>query len=65
LLRADISRFGRKQFFSEEKNQKTFAPDAIPNVSGMASTYVQAQEQKSFGSFLQKRTASLSFVFAN
>jgi hypothetical protein len=32
--------------------------DAIPNVSAMASTYMQAQEQKSFGSFLQKRTPS-------
>jgi hypothetical protein len=46
----------RKQFFSEEKNQKTFALDAIPNVSTMASTLPRAQEQKSFGSFLQKRT---------
>jgi hypothetical protein len=49
----------RKQFFSEEKNQKTFAFDAIPDVSDMARTFVQAQEPKSFGSFLQKRTLLL------
>jgi hypothetical protein len=46
----------RKQFFSEEKNQKTFALDAIPDLPAMVRTYVQAQGQKSFGSFLQKRT---------
>ena len=32
--------------------------DAIPNISVMASTFPQAHEQESFGSFLQKRTAS-------
>jgi hypothetical protein len=30
--------------------------DAIPNIAAMVSTFPQAQEQKSFGSFLQKRT---------
>jgi hypothetical protein len=48
----------QKQFFFEKKNQKTFAFDAIPVVSAMTSTLPQAQSQKSFGSFLQKRTAS-------
>jgi len=32
-----------KQFFSEEKNQKTFAVNAIPNVSALASILPQAQ----------------------
>jgi hypothetical protein len=43
---------GSKVFFSEEKKQKTFAHWA-PATSA-------TQEQKSFGSFLQKRT-SFSF----
>jgi hypothetical protein len=47
----------RKQFFSEEKNQKTFIFDAIPDLSAAASIFPQALEQWSFGSFLQKRTA--------
>jgi hypothetical protein len=42
----------KKQFFLEEKPQKTSALDAIPSVS----TVVQVHAQKSFGSFLQKRT---------
>jgi hypothetical protein len=46
----------RREFFSEEKNQKTFAFDAIPDLSGLARNDVQAQGKKSFGSFLQKRT---------
>jgi len=44
--------------FSEEKNQKTFALAAIPNLAASASTVGQAQSQKFFGSFFQKRTAS-------
>jgi hypothetical protein len=32
-----------KQFFSEEKNQKTFALGAIPDVSALAATVMQAQ----------------------
>jgi hypothetical protein len=35
--------WGRKQFFSEEKNQKTFALDAIPVLWAMTSTLLQAQ----------------------
>jgi hypothetical protein len=45
-------------FFSEEKNQETFAFDAIPFVFAVTSTLPQAQAWKSFGSFLQNRTAS-------
>jgi hypothetical protein len=52
-----------KQFFSEEKNQKTFVFNAIPNVPRMASIFPQAHEQKSFGSFLQKRTCFLKPLF--
>jgi sulfite reductase beta subunit-like hemoprotein len=50
---------GKKQFFSAEKNQKTFAFNAILQLTAMARTVVQAQGQKSFGSFLQKRTSFL------
>jgi hypothetical protein len=45
----------RKQFFFEKKNQKTFTY-FDPCRSGLAR---QAREQKFFGSFIQKRTASL------
>jgi hypothetical protein len=48
-----------RMFFSEEKNQKTFTVGAIPYLSAKARTFVQAQEQKSFGSLLQKRTSFL------
>ena len=48
-----------KQFFSEEKNQKTFALDAIPIELAMTSALPGAQSKKSFGFFLQKRTSSL------
>jgi hypothetical protein len=43
-------------FFSEEKNQKTFMSRALPNFPAMAWIFPQAPKQKSFGSFLQKRT---------
>jgi hypothetical protein len=43
----------RKQFFFEKKNQKTFICSGF-GVSGWA----QPNEQKFFGSFFQKRTAS-------
>jgi len=47
---------GRKQFFFEKKNQKTFVPGrTLPDRSATAT-------QKSFASFLQKRR--LAFVFA-
>jgi hypothetical protein len=46
----------RKPFFFEEKDQKTFTLDAIPNLSATARTVVPAQAQKSFGSCLQNRT---------
>jgi len=48
-------------FFSEEKNQKTFIPPPLPTFPAMASMFTQAQKEKSFGSFLQKRTAFLLF----
>jgi hypothetical protein len=45
----------RKQFFSEEKNQKTFAPSVdVPDTTGPYRI-----EQKFFGSFFQKGTAFL------
>jgi hypothetical protein len=45
----------RKQFFFEKKNQKTFT------LFNTCQSYQSRQptKQKSFGSFLQKRTASL------
>jgi hypothetical protein len=46
----------RKPFFAEEKNQKTFTFSAAPTSSAMAWISTLAQTQKSFGSFLQKRT---------
>jgi hypothetical protein len=49
-------REGRKDFFSEEKKQKTFTFCACGKIPAMASIVEAAEEQKSFGSFLQKRT---------
>jgi hypothetical protein len=46
----------KKSFFSEEKKQKTFTPDAYGNMPAKSRIYPLAQKQKSFGSFLQKRT---------
>jgi hypothetical protein len=46
----------RKKFFFEEKNQKTLIFSAAPNAPAMAWICPLAQTQKSFGSFLQKRT---------
>jgi hypothetical protein len=43
-------------FFSEEKNQKTFMFSAASTYPAMAWICKVAQSQKSFGSFLQKRT---------
>jgi hypothetical protein len=43
----------RKQFFFEKKNQKTFVPRSV----SLRNAY--PKEQKSFASFLQKRSASL------
>jgi hypothetical protein len=49
----------RKQFFFEKKNQKTFAQlDDAPDTNGM-----YLREQKFFGSFFQKRTASFALAF--
>jgi hypothetical protein len=45
---------GRKQFFFEKKNQKTFALGDALHPRGPR----QPTEQKFFGSFFQKRTAS-------
>jgi hypothetical protein len=49
----------RKQFFSEEKNQKTFIffGSRWRGLPVLADKLPRAPEQKSFGSFLQKRTA--------
>jgi hypothetical protein len=48
-----------KAFFSEEKNQKTFGLPPPPTWPAMAGIFPWAPTQKSFGSFLQKRTPSL------
>jgi hypothetical protein len=45
-------------FFFEKKNQKTFAPAPAPTVDDRPARLGIAPRQKSFGSFLQKRTAS-------
>jgi hypothetical protein len=45
-----------KMSFSEEKNQKTFIFSATSFYPAMAGMQTLAQNQKSFGSFLQKRT---------
>jgi hypothetical protein len=45
-------------FFFEKKNQKTFTIPPLPPSPAMAGICTLAQTQKSFGSFLQKRTAS-------
>jgi hypothetical protein len=47
--------------FLKKRTKRLLSFDAIPNISVMASTFLQAQEQESFGSFLQKRT----FFFNN
>jgi hypothetical protein len=49
-------------FFSEEKNQKTFIFSATSCYPAMAGNFTLAQNQKSFGSFLQKRTRFTLFV---
>jgi hypothetical protein len=49
----------RKAFFSEEKKQKTFIFGARGKIPAMASIVGAAEKQKSFGSFLQKRTSCL------
>jgi hypothetical protein len=48
---------GRKLFFFEKKNQKTFAPYGRSRMAppGPGSA---ANEEKFFGSFFQKRTSS-------
>jgi hypothetical protein len=46
----------RKQFFFEKKNQKTFTFSAGRDRRG-----AETKEQKFFGSFFQKRTASCRF----
>jgi hypothetical protein len=44
--------------FLKKRTKRLLLFDAIHDVSAMAWNYAQAQRQKSFGSFLQKRTAS-------
>jgi hypothetical protein len=54
---------GRKQFFFEKKNQKTF--DCCPLLPGLTgATGAARNEQKFFGSFFQKRTASFPLPYA-
>jgi hypothetical protein len=53
-----------KQFFSEEKNQKTFIFDAIPDLSVISSAFPQAPEQKSFAFFFRKELFPYAFVVA-
>jgi hypothetical protein len=43
-------------FFSEEKNQKTFISALFPGSGLWPGSIRGRQTQKSFGSFLQKRT---------
>jgi hypothetical protein len=40
-----VEHSGRKPFLSEEKNQKTFALDAVPDLSAMARTDLPAPGQ--------------------
>jgi hypothetical protein len=46
----------RKAFFSEEKKQKTFIFPAASSAGQIPYPHA-AESQKSFGSFLQKRTS--------
>jgi hypothetical protein len=48
-------------FFFEKKNQKTFIPGARGKIPAMASIVGQAETQKSFASFLQKRRPCFFF----
>jgi hypothetical protein len=61
MYRADRRKAG--MFFSEEKNQKTFNSSALPNSPAMSRISPRDQKQKSFGSFLQKRTSFLLLDF--
>jgi hypothetical protein len=54
-----VSGLKKKQFFSEEKNQKTFTSAPAASLRSWPIRSGLHQKQKSFGSFLQKRTASL------
>jgi inosine-uridine nucleoside N-ribohydrolase len=51
--------------FSEEKNQKTFISSVASLLPAMAWMSEQAEKQKSFGSFLQKRTFLLLSIPAS
>jgi hypothetical protein len=51
---------GRKQFFSEEKNQKTFAFYAYQRLIGYGLCACAGAGTKVFWFFLQKRTTSFS-----
>jgi uncharacterized membrane protein (UPF0127 family) len=53
-----------KMFFSEEKNQKTLNSPLPPPSPAKSRMFKLAQTQKSFGSFLQKRTFFLCLVLA-
>jgi len=48
-------------FFSEEKNQKTFTPAPADGSRPWPESWDAAEKQKSFGSFLQKRTSFPAF----
>ena len=48
----------KEQFFSEEKNQKTFTLDAIRNLSAPGPNRAASVKKKVFWFFFQKRTAS-------
>jgi len=52
------ARQARKQFFFEKKNQKTF--NRLVDAAGPIDAH--RNKSKFFGSFFQKRTASLSFL---
>jgi hypothetical protein len=55
--------FKARMFFSEEKNQKTFTSCSC-YLRAMAGNLPVASNEKSFGSFLQKRTFFLSLSHA-
>jgi hypothetical protein len=56
-------REGRKVFFSEEKKQKTFNFSPAARSRPRPRSWKLRKEQKSFGSFLQKRTTYFLFAF--
>jgi hypothetical protein len=59
-----VNHDGKRSFF-EKKDEKTFVSwmGSADRVSGTGSDASAAKDQKSFGSFFQKRTASLPLAY--